>query len=104
MHNKPNQFPTETWTMTSPSKKKPAAKAMVFKQRGRPRKIELPLGATSWEDAYKKTLKNLERAYDRLVELQAIKEDYVRAQDELTGLATIINYLELRLEARYKGE
>ena len=56
----------------SKNKKADEAIVMSFKRRGRPRKVELPLGATSWEDAYKKTLKNLERAYERLVEFHDV--------------------------------
>jgi len=90
--------------MTSHSKKKPAVKTTAFKQRGRPRKVELPMGATSWEDAYKKTFKNLKRAYERLVEFHDVNKKLEQANNDLAGLATIINYLELRLETKYKEE
>ena len=90
-------------------------KDKAFKRRGRPRLTELPLGASSWQDAYNKTLKNLERAYERLIEMQSVKEellelqsmkeDYERSQNDIAGLATIINYLELKIvEAIQKGE
>ena len=104
----------EVWTMTSLSNNKVAKKrgrplgsknkkadealVMSFKRRGRPRKVELPLGATSWEDAYKKTLKNLERAYERLVEFHDVHTKLEQAEADIVGMATIINYLELRLE------
>ena len=88
--------------MTSPSKKKPAAKAKLFKRSKKPSQI--PLGATSWEDAYKKTLKNLERAYDRLLKLHDVNVKLEQAETDLIALATIINYLELRLELKHKGE
>lgn len=103
------------------SKNKTADEAMVslFKQTIPKHRVlqlsDLPLGATSWEDAYRKTLSNLERAYERLIEMQSIKEellelqsmkeDYDRSQNDIAGLATIINYLELKLvETIQKGE
>ena len=62
----------------------------------------LPIGATSWQDAYKKTFANLERAYKRLVDLQDAQEQLDQAKNDIVGLSTIINYLELRLEDKYK--
>jgi len=78
------------------------------------RKIDFPLGATSWEDAYNKTFKNLERAYERLVEFNDVHIKLEQSEANLTdanakleesvkdiaGLATIICYLELKLEER----
>lgn len=87
------------------SKNKSAAKTKPFKRRGRPRLTELPLGVSSWEDAYKKTLKNLERAYERLIGLHDVSTRLEQAEADLAGLATIVSYLELKLEeARQKGE
>jgi hypothetical protein len=87
------------------SKNKKAAKIKPFKRRGRPRLTELPLGASSWQDAYNKTLKNLERAYERLVEFHNVHVKLEQAENDIVGMATIINYLELKLEeARQKGE
>ena len=63
----------------------------------------LPIGAISWQDAYEKTFANLDRAYKRLVELQDVKEQLDQANIDLAGLSTIINYLELRLEEKYRG-
>ena len=62
----------------------------------------LPIGAVSWQDAYEKTYANLDRAYKRLVELQDVREELDQAKVDLAGLSTIINYLELRLEDKYK--
>lgn len=62
----------------------------------------LPIGASSWQDAYEKTYANLERAYERLVDLQDAQEQLDQAKIDLAGLSTIINYLELRLEDKYR--
>lgn len=63
----------------------------------------LPAGATSWQNAYEKTFVLLDRAYKRLVELQDVQEELDQAKIDLAGLSTIINYLELRLEDKYRG-
>jgi hypothetical protein len=75
-----------------------AFKDKAFKRRGRPRLTELPLGASSWQDAYNKTFKNLERAYERLVEFHDVHTKLEQAENDIVGMATIINYLELKLE------
>jgi hypothetical protein len=62
----------------------------------------LPIGARSWQDAYEKTYANLERAYERLVDLQDAQMELDQAKVDLAGLSTIINYLELRLEDKYR--
>lgn len=62
----------------------------------------LPIGASSWQDAYEKTFVNLDRAYKRLVDLQDAQEQLDQAKNDIVGLSTIINYLELRLEDKYK--
>jgi hypothetical protein len=88
------------------SKNKTADDALVmsFKRRGRPRLTELPLGASSWQDAYNKTFKNLERAYERLVEFHDVHTKLEQAENDIVGMATIINYLELKLdEAKQKA-
>ena len=63
---------------------------------------EIPLGAFSWVDAYEKTYANLERACERLVELQGVKAELEQAKEDIVGLSTIINYLEIRLEEQYR--
>jgi hypothetical protein len=63
----------------------------------------IPLGAFSWMDAYEKTYANLERACERLVELQGVKEELEQTKADVIGLSTIINYLELRLEEQYRN-
>jgi len=62
----------------------------------------IPLGAFSWVDAYEKTYANLERACERLVELQGVKTELEQAKEDIVGLSTIINYLEIRLEEQYR--
>jgi len=62
----------------------------------------IPLGAFSWVDAYEKTYANLERACERLVELQGVKAELEQAKVDIVGLSTIINYLEIRLEEQYR--
>jgi hypothetical protein len=62
----------------------------------------IPLGAFSWVDAYEKTYANLKRACERLVEMQGVKAELEQAKVDIAGLSTIINYLELRLEERYR--
>jgi hypothetical protein len=62
----------------------------------------IPLGAFSWIDAYEKTYANLERACERLVELQGVKAELEQAKEDIIGLSTIINYLEIRLEEQYR--
>ena len=64
----------------------------------------IPLGAFSWMDAYEKTYANLERACERLVELQGVKEELEQSKVDVIGLSTIINYLEIRLEEQYRKE
>ena len=64
----------------------------------------IPLGAFSWMDAYEKTYANLERACERLVELQGVKEELEQTKVDVIGLSTIINYLEIRLEEQYRKE
>jgi hypothetical protein len=64
----------------------------------------IPLGAFSWIDAYEKTYANLERAYERLVELQGVQDKLDQAKEDIVGLSTIINYLEIRLEEQYRKE
>ena len=64
----------------------------------------IPLGAFSWMDAYEKTYANLERACERLVELQGVKAELEQAKEDIIGLSTIINYLEIRLEEQYRKE
>jgi hypothetical protein len=64
---------------------------------------EIPLGAFSWVDAYEKTYANLERACERLVELQGVKAELEQAKVDIVGLSTIINYLEIRLEEQYRN-
>ena len=86
------------------SKNKTAAKIKSFKRRGRPRLDSLPSEFSSWEDAYRSTLNNLQIAYKCIVELSDVKQSYIRTQEDLTGLATIINYLELKLEEKYRKD
>jgi len=62
----------------------------------------IPLGAFSWVDAYEKTYANLERACERLVELQGVKAELEQAKVDFVGLSTIINDLEIRLEEQYR--
>jgi len=62
----------------------------------------IPLGAFSWVDAYEKTYANLERACERLVELQGVKAELEQAKEDIVGLSTIVNYLEIRLEEQYR--
>lgn len=86
------------------SKNKPAKKK-AFKRSNasgaKPSK-SIPLGAFSWVDAYEKTYANLERACERLVELQSVKSELDQAKEDIIGLSTIINYLEIRLEEQYR--
>lgn len=88
------------------SKNKPAKKR-AFKRSNasgvnlKPPK-SIPLGAFSWVDAYEKTYANLERAYERLVELQDVEDKLDQAKEDIIGLSTIINYLEVRLEEQYR--
>ena len=111
----------EAWTMTSHSefplkksrgrplgsKNKTTAKKKAFKRSNasgaKPPK-SIPLGAFSWVDAYEKTYANLERACERLVELQGVKAELEQAKEDIIGLSTIINYLEIRLEEQYRKE
>jgi hypothetical protein len=89
------------------SKNKPAKKKAFKRSNTSGSKLKkskpIPIGATSWQDAYEKTFVNLDRAYKRLVELQDVKEQLDQANIDLAGLSTIINYLELRLEDKYRG-
>ena len=64
----------------------------------------IPLGAFSWIDAYEKTYANLERAYERLRELQNVQAELDQAKEDIIGLSTIIHYLEVRLEDQYRKE
>ncbi len=59
----------------------------------------------SWEKAYKKTLANLERAYERLretkdvkAEIDTIQAELKEANDSLEILRMIIVYLESKLK------
>jgi hypothetical protein len=55
--------------------KKPAAKkAKTFKQSNVSKSKSIPLGTSSWIDAYETTYANLVRAYERLVKLQDDQE------------------------------
>lgn len=88
------------------SKNKP--KKMAFKRSNisgskLKKSKSIPIGAISWQDAYEKTFVLLDRAYKRLVELQDVQEELDQAKIDLAGLSTIINYLELRLEDKYRG-
>ena len=88
------------------SKNKP--KKMAFKRSNTSgsklkKSKSIPIGAISWQDAYEKTFVLLDRAYKRLVELQDVQEELDQAKIDLAGLSTIINYLELRLEDKYRG-
>jgi len=88
------------------SKNKPAKKR-AFKRSNasgvnlKPPK-SIPLGAFSWMDAYEKTYATLERTCERLVELQNVKAELDQAKEDIIGLSTIINYLEVRLEEQYR--
>jgi hypothetical protein len=88
------------------SKNKPAKKrafkrsnTSIAKQKA---SKPLPIGAISWQDAYEKTYVNLDRACQRLVELQGVREELEQAKVDIIGLSTIINYLEIRLEEQYR--
>jgi hypothetical protein len=90
------------------SKNKPAKKR-AFKRSNtsgsKPKMPKsIPLGAFSWIDAYEKTYANLERAYERLVELQGVQDKLDQAKEDIVGLSAIINYLEIRLEEQYRKE
>ena len=63
----------------------------------------IPIGATSWQDAYEKTFVLLGRACKGLVEMEDLRDELAQAKIDLAGLSTIINYLELRLEDKYRG-
>ena len=59
----------------------------------------------SWEKAYKKTLANLERAYERLREtkdvkadLDAIQAELAQANESIEILRMIVYYLESKLD------
>jgi len=89
------------------SKNKTTAKKKAFKRSpsagSKPKMPKaIPLGAFSWVDAYEKTYANLERACERLVELQGVKAELEQAKEDIVGLSTIINYLEIRLEEQYR--
>ena len=91
------------------SKNKTTAKKKAFKRSNasgsKPKMSKsIPLGAFSWMDAYEKTYANLERACERLVELQGVKEELEQTKVDVIGLSTIINYLEIRLEEQYRKE
>jgi hypothetical protein len=90
------------------SKNKPAKKRAFKRSNTADSKIKkpksIPLGAFSWMDAYEKTYANLERACERLVELQGVKEELEQTKVDVIGLSTIINYLEIRLEEQYRKE
>jgi hypothetical protein len=62
----------------------------------------LPIGATNWQDAYEKTFVLLGRACKGLVEMEDLRDELAQAKIDLAGLSTIINYLELRLEDKYR--
>jgi hypothetical protein len=89
------------------SKNKPAKKRAFKRSNASGSKPKMPksipLGAFSWMDAYEKTYTNLERACERLVELQGVKEELEQTKADVIGLSTIINYLELRLEEQYRN-
>ena len=88
------------------SKNKPAKKRAFKRSNTSDAKQKtskpLPIGVTSWQDAYEKTFSNLGRAYERLVDLQDAQAELDQAKIDLAGLCTIINYLEMRLEDKYK--
>jgi hypothetical protein len=90
------------------SKNKPAKKRAFKRSNASGSKPKMPksipLGAFSWMDAYEKTYANLERACERLVELQGVKEELEQTKVDVIGLSTIINYLEIRLEEQYRKE
>ena len=59
----------------------------------------------SWEKAYKKTLANLERAYERLREtkdvkadLDAIQAELKKANESIEILRVLVAYFEVRLD------
>ena len=99
--------------------KKPAAKkAKTFKQSNVSKSKSIPLGTSSWIDAYETTYANLVRAYERLVklqddqekldnrliELQDVQNKLSQAKKEIVDLSAIIHYLEFRLEKQYRKE
>jgi hypothetical protein len=90
------------------SKNKPAKKRAFKRSNASGSKPQMPksipLGAFSWVDAYEKTYANLERAYERLVELQDVQDKLDQAKEDIVGLSTIVNYLEIRLEEQYRKE
>ena len=89
--------------------KNKVSKARAFKRSNtfgsKPKQPKaIPLGAFSWIDAYEKTYANLERAYERLRELQNVQAELDQAKADIVGMSTIINYLEVRLEAQYRKQ